>query len=260
MTPPSIRSRMRASHAVAVVVAVAVAAAIARSAPASSEAPEPADPAIAPPRAEFKRALEVYDAGDYPRAIAMFEELYRTTRSPALLFNIAQAARLGGDCRRAVAHYRRFLLEAPAAADRPRAETWIAALDPCPAPAAAIAPAPPPPTPSNAAAVVTAAPAPRVVTPSRHSRALTISGIGLLAVSAVAAGAGTMAASQAAGASEQTSRLFREGGMFDASAAAIERDGRRAETTSIVMFSTALVCLAAGAVLLWVGRPKGADR
>src|SRR5215510_6931192 len=79
----------------------------------------------------FKQALAAYDAGRYREAIDLYGRVYRETRAPAVLFNIAQAARQLGDCPRALAHYRRFVIDAPASPDRPRAETWIAELGDC---------------------------------------------------------------------------------------------------------------------------------
>src|SRR5262245_24738810 len=79
----------------------------------------------------FKQALAAYDAGRYREAIELYGRVYRETGAPAVLFNIAQAARQLGDCPRALAHYRRFVAEAPTSPDRPRAEAWIAELGDC---------------------------------------------------------------------------------------------------------------------------------
>jgi hypothetical protein len=58
-----------------------------------------------------------------------------------------------------------------------------------------------------------------------------------------------MSAWRAADASDQISTRNRDGGPWDNIAAAIDRDGRRANTWSLVFLSTALVSAALGAYL-----------
>src|SRR5262245_19580633 len=123
MMRPSTFCRMRLERSVAFALALAVASIAA--APALADRPE------ASADETFKQALAAYDAGRYREAIELYARVYRDTRAPAVLFNIAQAARQLGDCPRALAHYRRFVAEAPTSPDRPRAEAWIAELGDC---------------------------------------------------------------------------------------------------------------------------------
>lgn len=56
----------------------------------------------------FEKATSHYDLGEYAEAIAGFKDLYMRSKEPALLFNLAQAFRLSGDCAKAIESYRHF--------------------------------------------------------------------------------------------------------------------------------------------------------
>ena len=266
----SIRSRMRASRirlaALALCAAVMLGAASARGQVA-------VEPAAAP--ATFKEALAAYDAGRYAEASELFERAYRQTHVPSLLFNIAQASRLLGDCPRAVAYYRRFISEDPASPDRPRAETWVAELGSCPAPAADAHAAPgtspatpepaqptaslraPPPVSATPAAPVPDRPGltpsePAPLPPPGRSRA---PGYALLAGSAVLGAAAGLLGMQAMNDSAQINSLFHSGGFWDDAAAAIDRQGRSDQTWSIVLVSVAAAAAVAGLAYLLATRP-----
>lgn len=79
--------------------------------------------------AERGRAL--HDAGDYVNAIAAFREAYVLAPSPGLLFNLAQAYRLAGQCDDAAWMYRRFLDTNPTTSQRSLAETHLQAVEKC---------------------------------------------------------------------------------------------------------------------------------
>lgn len=66
--------------------------------------------ALAGPSAEelYDQGQHAFDAGDYPRAIAKWKRSYELSSAPLLLFNVAQAYRLSGDCEHALASYKRF--------------------------------------------------------------------------------------------------------------------------------------------------------
>jgi hypothetical protein len=98
-------------------------------------------------RADDNRAQELsaegmahFNAGRYRQAIEAFRASHNTRPLPLLLFNIAQAHRLGGDCGEAMVFYRRYLDAAPTAANRPLVEKLISDC----AAVAPIAPAPEP--------------------------------------------------------------------------------------------------------------------
>ena len=89
-----------------IAAALAVAAGSARAS-ADDRVPPERIPQKARELAEQGRAY--HDAGEYMKAIAAFKEAYVLAPSPGLLFNIAQAYRLAGDCDDAAWMYRRFL-------------------------------------------------------------------------------------------------------------------------------------------------------
>jgi hypothetical protein len=66
--------------------------------------------AIAQPRAEdlYAEGKTAYDRADYAVAIAKWQASYDLSKEAGLLFNLAQARRLAGDCIGAIATYRRF--------------------------------------------------------------------------------------------------------------------------------------------------------
>jgi len=62
----------------------------------------------------LERGLRSYAVGRYEEAIASFRRGYELAPRPEFLYALAQAQRMSGDCRGAVASYRSFLRTAPA--------------------------------------------------------------------------------------------------------------------------------------------------
>lgn len=81
------------------------------------------------PRELYQRGRVYYRLGDYRAAIREFEEAYRTTRSPALLYDLAQAHRLDGNRQRALPLYRAYLHDLPKAKNRAEVEQRISELE-----------------------------------------------------------------------------------------------------------------------------------
>jgi tetratricopeptide (TPR) repeat protein len=115
------------------------------------------------------RGLRAYDVQRYDEAIDAFRHAYEIDPQPDLLYALAQAERMSGDCRRAVDAYRAFLRSNPpsqqAASARKnlgRCEMQLAAAPPPPQPSPAptavilVEPAVPPPAPPRRAARDTA--------------------------------------------------------------------------------------------------------
>ena len=113
--------------------AVVALASLLAIAPSLARAEEPQPPDVIPMKA---RALAVkgrafHDAGDYGDAIIAFKEAYVMAPSPGLLFNLAQAYRLHGNCDDAAMMYRRYLTTQPSAEGRAVAEGHLAAVERC---------------------------------------------------------------------------------------------------------------------------------
>src|SRR5947209_18610218 len=71
------------------------------------------------------QGLAAFRLGQFPEAVSRFQEAYRIERRSELLFNIAQAYRLGRDCPHALQFYRAYLDARPTAFNRVRVEERI---------------------------------------------------------------------------------------------------------------------------------------
>jgi tetratricopeptide (TPR) repeat protein len=103
------------------------------SASAAQESPPQGGPPSRPaPEAEarqtYDRGRTQYDLGEYPAAISLFSRAYELSSAPALLFDIAQAYRLSGDCAKALEEYRHFVRLDPESQRRADADAYIASL------------------------------------------------------------------------------------------------------------------------------------
>lgn len=77
------------------------------------------------------RGREFHDQRDYERALAAFKEAYVLAPTPGLLFNLAQAYRLHGNCDDAAVLYRRYIASRPAGDERAIAEVHLATVKRC---------------------------------------------------------------------------------------------------------------------------------
>ena len=203
-------------------------------------------------RALFERGSRAFRAGEYEAAVRAFHEAYDRSRIPALLFNLAQAQRMNGDCAGALVSYRRYVELAPEAPNRIRTDARIRELE------AQCGQASNPEKQHTVPSRPTAEPAPpksaaplfRPVNPvteeSPRGSRLKVTGY-LLAGAAVALATGAAVFSwKAASAANSTSDLFARGGSWDAQARATEQEGRRSERLAIVLYSAAGVAAVAG--------------
>ncbi len=99
--------------------------------PASAQAEASAATIPAKARMLADRGRAFHDSGDYARAIAAFTQAYVMAPSPALLFNLAQAYRLMGNCDDAALLYRRYLATGPDPEERTLAEAHLAKVERC---------------------------------------------------------------------------------------------------------------------------------
>jgi tetratricopeptide (TPR) repeat protein len=104
----SLRPRMRAASAMSAAV-VLLAAAPCRAGDGDAAKPKLTAAERALAVRLFDEASAEYQVGRYDRAIPLFQRAYDIAREPTLIFNLAQAYRLSGDCRHALASYEQFL-------------------------------------------------------------------------------------------------------------------------------------------------------
>ncbi len=102
-------------------------------APAIGHAEEPTPPDVIPAKARAlaQRGRAYHDAGDYGNAIISFKEAYVMAPSPGLLFNLAQAYRLQGNCDDATLMYRRYLATSPSVEGKRIAEARLTSSARC---------------------------------------------------------------------------------------------------------------------------------
>lgn len=110
-----------------------IVAAVLAAAPGSVIAGEPTPPEYIPAKARAlaDKGRAFHDAGDYGNAIIAFKEAYVMAPSPGLLFNLAQAYRLQGNCDDAALMYRRYIGTDPSDEGRTIAEGHLATVERC---------------------------------------------------------------------------------------------------------------------------------
>jgi tetratricopeptide (TPR) repeat protein len=104
---------------------------VALASPAGADSGLSADRVPNKARALAEKGRTYHEAGDYEAAVAAFKEAYVLAPSPGLLFNIAQAYRLAGNCDDASWMYRRFLDTNPFGSQRKLAEQHLASVEKC---------------------------------------------------------------------------------------------------------------------------------
>lgn len=76
----------------------------------------------------YDRGTTLYDLGKYLDAAHEYEAAFDAHSDPALLFNIGQAYRLGGDNASAIRAYRSYLRRVPSAENRGEVERLLSTL------------------------------------------------------------------------------------------------------------------------------------
>lgn len=79
-------------------------------------------------RAQIERAMSCFRDGDTACALDGYDKAYQLNPQPLLLFNLAQIYRKSGQVERALAHYQRFLQEAPQSELAPEVREYVSAL------------------------------------------------------------------------------------------------------------------------------------
>ena len=200
-----------------------------------------------------------FDHGEYAAAAADYREAYRLWPSPALLYNLAQAYRLAGDCAHASQAYREYLHLQPDSPYRATVEQNLSAADACAKPAA---PPPPPPVVVTApqpapVPALHAAPAPAPAIDADTGRGRRRAGLVMMAGGALVAAAGTYFAIDASHAQREVADFYAHGGDWN-DIAAVDARGRRDHVLAIAGFAAGGAALLAGATIYLTGHRERA--
>lgn len=218
--------------------------------------------AAQPPPDETQQAAALYDKGkrhfdiaEYAAAIVAWKEAYLLSSEPLLLFNIAQAHRLAGDCAQA----NRFYLNYKRVAPRP---TNQAELDSAMAKCAGIEPATGDTTPTEPAPIPVAPTPPPPAAPVvpetievDQGRTLRYSG---LAIGGAGAVAGIIAIVYAVRAHEKADDIAGRpaGTPWSKELDQIQADGQSAQTRARIFGVVSAVGLIGGAAVWYYGHTK----
>lgn len=80
-------------------------------------------------REHYQKGITHYNLGEFEAAILEFKQAYAISNAHGLLFNIAQAYRLGGDAKQGLYFYKTYLRLVPEAPNRADVESRIAELE-----------------------------------------------------------------------------------------------------------------------------------
>lgn len=202
-----------------------------------------------------------YDAKKYDDAIAAWSQSYELSHLPALVFNLAQAYRLKGDCDDAVTNYKKFLELDPKSKQRPAAEGFIKDLEPCPVAEPPKPPDQPPPPvqqPPKPPPIQQPPPKPPVATTTHRNNGERLAGIGLAVGGAVAVGVGAYFGSQASSDASDVKAACAAGCDYD-SIKQKDQDGRSDAKLQYILYGVGAGAVAIGAVLYFVGSREHAE-
>jgi tetratricopeptide (TPR) repeat protein len=231
-------------------LALVVAAAISY-APVAARADSWSGTVPAKARALADRGRAFHDAGEYDKAIAAFTQAYAMAPSPALLFNLAQAYRLQGNCDTAALMYRRYLASNANPEGRALAEAHLANVERCVRKLALHIPTEPPP--DN---LVLPAPDELTTTTARPSRTARIEkdiGIGLGVGGGIALAVATYYAVQAHDAESDVAAAYAKGAKWK-DIAPLDARGKSAASTARIFGAGGALGVASGVAMYLIGR------
>ncbi|MBV8759321.1 MAG: tetratricopeptide repeat protein [Deltaproteobacteria bacterium] len=231
-------------------LALIVAALVAASSGARAYADDTSLPERIPQRARelADQGRAYHDAGEYMKAVAAFKEAYVLAPSPGLLFNIAQAYRLAGDCDDAAWMYRRYLDTNPNDQARALAEQHLSSVEKCGHGGLALATIKTVTIAPKAAEQQPATPVDEPAPENRMKRTAVWVGIG----GGVALAGAAYFAIDSMDASNKVSDLYKHGGKGSDVAAADARGQRSATLAEVLGIGGGLAVVGAG-ILYVVG-------
>jgi tetratricopeptide (TPR) repeat protein len=220
-------------------------------------------------KALFEKATVQFRIGQFHEAAETYKHVYELHHDPSLLYNAAQAYRLGNEPEKALLFYRSFLSSAPDTPQRAEVEGRIAELERIVSeqkkakerPPNEVKPTPLPPTETQPATTAAgppeSAPPAQPQTASDAGRSKKIAGIVLLGIGAGALIGGIVTAVLSGQASDSINAAARTGQAFDP---AKESAGKTDTIVSGVMFGVGGAAVVAGAVVLGLAIRDGRAR
>jgi hypothetical protein len=218
----------------------------------------PAEPSKAPSAVElFETGKRHFDIAEYRAAITAWKQAYVLSDRPLLLFNLAQAYRLAGDCAQANRLYLNYQRVEPKPAN---ARELGEAMSKCAGVEPAVGESTAPVLALTSRSEEQEAQAPPVATPiADPGRNLRITGI---AAGIVGVAAGSVALYSALDARRSANQVARQppGTTWNRLLDGIDRDGLAAQTRARVFTAVSVAALAGGATLWWLGRSRSRAR
>jgi tetratricopeptide (TPR) repeat protein len=215
-------------------------------------------------RAAWADGLHLYEAGDYPGALARFKRAYEIEPAPLLLFDIGQAYRLQMDDGHAAEAYREYLRVAPAAPNRADVVVLLEqtssrlrrAFDSQLRRPSGMSQAPESPTtqpPTTQPPTTQPTPMPAAPRLTAHGRAELIAGLVLVGVGAAGVGTGGYFAWRRASDAARIEALRGDHGTWDARAQATWDDGVASSAAANALFVGGAALAVGGTILAVVG-------
>lgn len=203
--------------------------------------------AFAAPSAEelFHQGQTFFDKGDYTSAVAKWDESYRLSKEPELLFMIGQAFENEGRCADALATYRRFVSLAPDSEHRPLADKFVRELTPkCDA-------AKPDKNQSSIKNPDAGHDRDLVEHDNEHPAGLKIAGLAVVGAGAVSIATGLYFGHRASSLGNEVTNACKSGCDW-AVYGSKDAEGRRAETKQYVFAGIGVAAIIGGGVMYWL--------
>lgn len=194
----------------------------------------------------YNEGQTAYDDQRYDDAVTAWQKSYQLSKLPALVYNLAQAYRLGGHCEKAVDAYTRFIALDPQSPQRADAEGRLKEIQPCPA--AKPQPTPPAPHPQTPPPPP---PPPAADNPGHGKR---LAGLVLLGAGIVVGAGGPYFGLQARADANDVKAAC--GGKCEWTAALAQKEsaGKQAQTLQYAAYRAGAALVLAGALLYRSGR------
>jgi tetratricopeptide (TPR) repeat protein len=219
-------------------------------------------------KALYEQGLKSYNLAEYPDAIKAWKEAYSLSKKSILLFNIAQAYRLDGDCKKALTFYDSYQREEPNPKNQDELDSALAlcvkagptkpvesepkVTKPSPATTPVVE------KPKTEVAEVTTPEQPDVPedTPESSGGGLRKIGIGVGAAGVVLGGVAIYFALDSGKQSDLNANHTGEWGQAQID---IEAHGERSAKLAWVTGGVGIAAIAAGTVMFVIGGPKAAE-